>query len=36
LYEDASKVVFVSSGIGNSILPIRFYAPSQVEIVTVR
>ena len=36
LYEDESKVVFVSSGIGNSILPIRFYAPSQVELVTVR
>ena len=35
-YEDASKSLFVSSGVGNSVLPIRFYAPSQVEIVTVR
>ena len=35
-YEDATKSLFVSSGIGSSILPIRFYAPSQVEIVTVR
>ena len=35
LYEDESKAVFVSSGIGNSILPIRFYAPSQVEIVKI-
>ena len=35
LYEDESKAVFVSSGIGNSILPIRFYAPSQVEIVRI-
>ena len=35
LYEDESKAVFVSSGIGNSILPIRFYSPSQVEIVEI-
>ena len=35
LYEDESKAVFVSSGIGNSIMPIRFYAPSQVEIVKI-
>jgi predicted MPP superfamily phosphohydrolase len=35
LYEDESKAVFVSSGIGNSILPIRFYAPSRVEIVKI-
>ena len=35
-YEDASRSLFVSSGIGSSVLPIRFYAPSQVEIVTVR
>lgn len=35
-YEDASKSLFVSSGIGSSVLPIRFYAPSQIEIVTVR
>jgi uncharacterized protein len=35
LYENESKAVFVSSGIGNSILPIRFYAPSRVEIVKI-
>ena len=35
LYKDESKAVFVSSGIGNSILPIRLYAPSQVEVVKI-
>jgi len=35
-YEDDSKILFVSSGIGSSILPIRFFAHSQVEILTIR
>jgi len=33
LYEDQVKKVFVSSGVGSSILPLRFLAQSQVEVV---
>ena len=33
LYVDEVKKVFVSSGVGNSVLPLRFLAQSQVEIV---
>jgi len=33
LYGDEVKKVFVSSGVGNSVLPLRFLAQSQVEIV---
>ena len=33
LYEDEVKKVFVSSGVGNSVLPLRFLAQSQIEIV---
>ena len=35
-YEDDSKRLFVSSGVGSSVLPIRFFAHSQVEILTIR
>ena len=34
LYEDEVKKVFVSSGVGSSILPLRFLAQSQVEIIS--
>jgi uncharacterized protein len=34
LYEDEVKKVFVSSGVGSSILPLRFLAQSQIEIIT--
>ena len=34
LYEDEVKKVFVSSGVGNSVLPLRFLAQSQIEILT--
>ena len=33
LYEDEVKKVFVSSGVGNSVLPLRFLAQSQIEIL---
>ena len=33
LYEDEVKRVFVSSGVGNSVLPLRFLAQSQIEIL---
>ena len=33
LYEDEVKKVFVSSGVGSSILPLRFLAQSQIEII---
>ena len=34
LYEDEVKKVFVSSGVGNSVLPLRFLAQSEIEILT--
>jgi len=34
LYDDEVKKVFVSSGVGNSVLPLRFLAQSQIEILT--
>lgn len=34
LYEDGVKKVFVSSGVGSSVLPLRFLAQSQIEILT--
>lgn len=34
LYEDEVKKVFVSSGVGSSILPLRFLARSQIEVVS--
>lgn len=34
-YEDESRSIFVSSGVGNSIFPLRFYAPSRVEIIKI-
>lgn len=34
LYEDEVKKVFVSSGMGNSILPLRFLAQSQIELIS--
>jgi len=33
LYEDEVKKVFVSSGVGSSVLPLRFLAQSQIEII---
>ena len=34
MYEDGVKKVFVSSGVGNSVLPLRFLAQSEIEILT--
>jgi uncharacterized protein len=34
LYEDDNKIVFTSSGVGNSLLPIRFLAQSQMELLS--
>jgi len=34
LYIDDSKVVFTSSGVGTSMLPVRFFAQSQIELLT--
>ena len=34
LYEDGVKKVFVSSSVGNSVLPLRFLAQSEIEILT--
>jgi len=33
LYEDEVKKVFVSSGVGSSVLPLRFLAQSQIELI---
>jgi predicted MPP superfamily phosphohydrolase len=35
LYEDSQRQVFVSSGIGTSILPIRFFTQSQWDLLTI-
>jgi predicted MPP superfamily phosphohydrolase len=35
LYEDSQRQLFVSSGIGTSILPIRFFAQSQWDLLTI-
>jgi len=35
LHEDSQRQVFVSSGIGTSILPIRFFAQSQWDLLTI-
>ncbi len=35
LYEDDRRVLWVTSGVGTSILPIRFGAPSQWDLVTL-
>lgn len=34
LYIDDSKIVFTSSGVGTSLLPIRFLTQSQIELLT--
>lgn len=34
LYQDEFRTVFVSSGVGSSILQIRFFAQSQIEIIS--
>ena len=34
LYQDEFRTVFVSSGVGNSLLPIRFLAQSRIEIIS--
>ena len=35
LYTDGQRTLFVTSGVGTSILPIRFGAPSQWDLVTL-
>lgn len=35
-YQDEDFAVITSSGIGKSVIPIRFYANSQIEIVTIK
>ena len=35
LYTDSQRILFVTSGIGTSILPLRFGAPSQWDLVTL-
>ena len=35
LYEDSQRQIFVSSGIGTSIFPIRFFAQSQWDLLTI-
>ena len=35
-YQDENLTVITSSGIGKSIIPVRFYANSQIEIVTIK
>ena len=34
LYQDGNKTIFTSSGVGTSMLPIRFFAQSQIELLT--
>ena len=36
LYRDNQRTLFVTSGVGTSILPIRFGAPSQWDLVTLK
>ncbi len=36
LYTDNQRTLFVTSGVGTSILPIRFGAPSQWDLVTLK
>lgn len=36
LYQDEDRVLYVSSGVGTSILPVRFFAPSQWDHVTLK
>ncbi len=36
LYEDAVRQVFTSSGLGTSLLPIRYGAPAQWDLVTLQ
>jgi predicted MPP superfamily phosphohydrolase len=35
LYQDAQRQVFVSSGVGTSIIPLRFIAQSQWDLITL-
>lgn len=36
LYRDEQRTLFVTSGVGTSILPIRFWAPSQWDLLDVK
>ena len=36
LYEDDQRQVFVSSGVGTSVLPIRFLAQAQWDLITIK
>lgn len=36
LYEDGQRQVFVSSGVGTSVLPIRFLAQAQWDLITLK
>ena len=35
LYEDSIRTVFVSSGVGTSLLPFRFGAQSQWDLISL-
>ena len=35
LYSDDQRQVFVSSGIGTSVMPLRFLAQSQWDLITI-
>lgn len=36
LYQDMERALFVTSGVGTSILPIRFWATAQWDLITVK
>jgi len=36
LYIDGQRQIFVSSGVGTSVLPIRFLAQAQWDLITLR
>ena len=36
LTEENGKLMFVSSGIGTSIIPVRFHVPPEVSLLIVR
>jgi predicted MPP superfamily phosphohydrolase len=36
LYDEGGRKLFVSGGIGTSILPVRFRAPPEIDVITLR
>jgi predicted MPP superfamily phosphohydrolase len=36
LYRDGGRQLYVTGGVGTSILPVRFRAPPEIAIVTLR